>query len=70
MEQAAKMAPNNSEVLYDLAVIRLATNDIKGALEAITKAIKLNPNLKKQALEDNDLAVLRKNKEFKKILEQ
>lgn len=47
------------EVLYDLAVIRLANGDKTGALAAAKRAIKLNPRLATQARGDQDLAGLR-----------
>lgn len=47
------------EVLYDLAVIRLANGDRSGALTAVRRAIKLNPKLATQARQDADLAALR-----------
>jgi uncharacterized Ntn-hydrolase superfamily protein len=47
------------EVLYDLAVIRSANGDSKGAMQALTRALSLNPKLKKQADNDADLAGLR-----------
>ena len=47
------------EVLYDLAVIRLANGDKTGALTAAKRAIKLNPRLANQARQDSDLAALR-----------
>jgi len=46
------------EVLYDLAVIRLANDDKAGALEALQRAVKLNPKLIGQAQEDGDLEAL------------
>jgi len=47
------------EVLYDLAVIRLANGDEAGALEAARRAIALNPKLAAQAKVDDDLEALR-----------
>ena len=47
------------EVLYDLAVIRLANGDKPGALAAVRRAIQLNPKLVVQARGDSDLAALR-----------
>lgn len=47
------------EVLYDLAVIRLANGDKAGALAAVRRALVLNPKLEAQALEDKDLEGLR-----------
>lgn len=47
------------EVLYDLAVVRLANNDRQGALSAARRAIALNPKLAVQASRDSDLAAIR-----------
>lgn len=47
------------EVLYDLAVIRLANGDREGAEAALARAVELNPKLAAQAREDEDLAGLR-----------
>jgi uncharacterized Ntn-hydrolase superfamily protein len=47
------------EVLYDLAVIRLAAGDSLGARTALDRALALNPKLKAQAEKDPDLAKLR-----------
>lgn len=68
MERAARLAPNYAEVLYDLACIRLAAGKKVGAVEAITKALALNPKLKKQAAVDNDLAGLKGNPVFEALL--
>lgn len=47
------------EVVYDLAVIRLAAGDRKGALDAARRALALNPKLAAQARTDPDLAAIR-----------
>jgi uncharacterized Ntn-hydrolase superfamily protein len=47
------------EVLYDLAVIRLANGDREGAQAALGRAVVLNPKLAEQAKVDDDLAALR-----------
>ena len=47
------------EVLYDLAVIRLANDDREGALSALRRAMELNPRLSAQARNDDDLDALR-----------
>jgi len=47
------------EVLYDLAVIRLAAGDRGGALEVLQRALALNPKLAAQAAKDADLEPLR-----------
>jgi len=62
-ERAAALAESQPamlpEVLYDLAVIRLASGDKPGALAAVKRAIRLNPKLATQARQDNDMAALR-----------
>jgi len=68
MERSARLAPENAEVLYDLAVIRLAAGKESRALKALRKALKLNPKLKKQAGEDDDLSGLRENPEFDELI--
>jgi len=68
MERTAQLAPDNAEVLYDLAVIRLAAGKIPGALEALKKSLALNSKLKKQAREDKDLSALHGNAEFEALV--
>ena len=58
-EHAATLAPENPELLYDLAVIRLAGGKRAESLDALAKALRLNPKLKKQASADSDLEALR-----------
>jgi uncharacterized Ntn-hydrolase superfamily protein len=62
-ELAAKKAENQPEVLpevlYDLAVIRLANGDVDGAGSILARAVALNPKLAEQAKVDGDLAELR-----------
>ena len=47
------------EVVYDLAVLRLAAGDRAGAMDAARRALKLNPKLAAQAAVDPDLAAIR-----------
>jgi uncharacterized Ntn-hydrolase superfamily protein len=68
MERAFTLAPENPEVLYDLAVIRLAAGKITESLDALGKSIQLNPKLKKQAIGDNDLKSLQANKKFQELV--
>jgi tetratricopeptide (TPR) repeat protein len=62
-ERTATMAEKQPavlpEVLYDLAVIRLAAGDPDGARKALDRALALNPKLKAQAEKDPDLEKLR-----------
>ncbi len=60
-EQAEGVPEMLPEVLYDLAVIRLANGDAAGAGAALERAVKLNPKLATQAERDKDLAGLRKD---------
>ena len=61
-EAAAKSAESQPEVLpevlYDLAVIRLANGDHTGARSILAHAVTLNPKLAGQAKGDGDLAAL------------
>lgn len=47
------------EVVYDLAVVRLAAGDRGGALTAARRALQLNPKLAAQAKSDPDLEAIR-----------
>jgi len=67
-EHAATLAPENPELLYDLAVIRLAAGKRAEALPALAKALKLNPKLKKQAAVDKDLNALRNDAAFEAMI--
>ena len=69
MERTAELAPDNGEVFYDLAVIRLAAGKEQDALLALETAVTLNPKLRKQAIEDEDLATLRSNAEFESLVQ-
>jgi Flp pilus assembly protein TadD len=69
MERTAKLAPENPEVLYDLAVIQLAAGKKEEALSSLAKALSLNPKLKKQAAGDNDLESIRNDPRFKELVE-
>jgi uncharacterized Ntn-hydrolase superfamily protein len=68
MERTANLAPENAEVLYDLAVIRLAAGKQDLALNALGKALRLNPKLKKQAGSDKDLRSLQGHKSFLELI--
>jgi uncharacterized Ntn-hydrolase superfamily protein len=70
MEHTAQLAPDNAEVSYDLAVIRLAAGKNIKAMIALQKALSLNPKLRKQAAGDEDLKGLHADPEFKKIISE
>jgi uncharacterized Ntn-hydrolase superfamily protein len=68
MERAATLAPENPEVLYDLAVVRLAAGNRIDAIDALERALRFNPKLRQQASGDSDLAALRGNPEFERLV--
>jgi uncharacterized Ntn-hydrolase superfamily protein len=68
IEHAASLAPANPELLYDLAVIRLAAGRREEALGVLKQAVILNEKLKKQASQDNDLAGLRLDPRFQQLI--
>jgi len=68
MERAVSLAPEYGEVWYDLACIKLGVGDKAAALDAITKALQLNPKLTEAAGKDDDLAKLRGDPRFEKLL--
>ena len=67
-EKTAAMAPDNPEVLYDLAVIRLAAGKKAEALDALRTAVTANPKLRAQAKSDKDLDALRGDAAFEALL--
>jgi uncharacterized Ntn-hydrolase superfamily protein len=67
-ERAAALAPRNAEVLYDLAVIRLAAGARPEALAALRAALAENPRLKAQARDDGDLAALKGDGAFERLV--
>jgi tetratricopeptide (TPR) repeat protein len=56
------------EVLYDLAVIRLAAGKRAEAVDALSKAIALNRGLATQARSDGDLAGLAGDPAFQRLI--
>jgi len=68
LERAAALAPTNPEVLYDLAVVRLAAGKRYDALDALEGALRYNPKLRQQANADTDLAGLRGDPNFEKLV--
>ena len=69
-ERAARLGPENPEVLYDLGVLRLAAGKKAEAIEALKRALALNPKLKQQARGDKDLAGLRGEPAFEALMRE
>lgn len=67
-ERAAKLMPDMPELIYDLAVIRLAAGKRDQALQALERAVTLNPKLKTQAGRDTDMDALREDPRFKRLI--
>lgn len=67
-QRAVALAPENPEVLYDMAVISLAAGHRDGSLQVLRKALTLNPKLKQQASVDHDLDALRNDPDFQALL--
>jgi uncharacterized Ntn-hydrolase superfamily protein len=70
MERCAALAPDYGEVFYDLAVIRLANADKPGALDALKKAVELNPKLIAQARVDSDLTGLHGDQAYESMVKE
>lgn len=68
-ERAAVLGANVPEVIYDLAVIRLAAGKRAEALEALGRALAMNPKLKTQAQRDKDLDGLRQDPAFTRLIQ-
>jgi uncharacterized Ntn-hydrolase superfamily protein len=68
-EHAATLGAKVPEVIYDLAVIRLAAGKRAEALEALGRALAMNPKLKTQASKDKDLDALRQDPAFNRLLQ-
>ncbi|HEX9160398.1 MAG TPA: DUF1028 domain-containing protein [Thermoanaerobaculia bacterium] len=67
-QRALALAPENPEVLYDMAVISLAAGHRDQSMQALQKALTLNPKLKKQASVDHDLDALRNDPAFQRLV--
>ena len=68
-ERAALVGAKVPEVIYDLAVIRLAAGKRAEALEALERALAMNPKLKTQAQRDKDLDALRQDPAFTRLIQ-
>ena len=68
-ERAALLGAKIPEVIYDLAVVRLAAGKRAEALEALERALAMNPKLKTQAQKDKDLDALRQDPAFNKLIQ-
>jgi uncharacterized Ntn-hydrolase superfamily protein len=70
LERALRLAPENPELLYDMALIYVSAGRSEDALAALEKALRLNPKLRQQASTDTDLDALRGNPAFERLLKK
>jgi tetratricopeptide (TPR) repeat protein len=67
-ERALKREPEAAHIHYGLAATRSRLGSIETALESLQRALELKPNLRLQAQHDQDLALLRNDPEFERIV--
>jgi uncharacterized Ntn-hydrolase superfamily protein len=68
LKKASEASPNSPEVAYDLACYYSLAGMKAQALDTLRKALTLAPSFKKMARDDADLAPLRDEETFKKML--
>jgi tetratricopeptide (TPR) repeat protein len=67
-ERALKREPEAAHIHYGLAATRSRLGSVETALESLQRALELKPNLRLQAQHDQDLASLRNDPEFERIV--
>jgi tetratricopeptide (TPR) repeat protein len=67
-ERALKREPEAAHIHYGLAATRSRLGSIETALESLQRALELKPTLRLQAQHDQDLALLRNDPEFERIV--
>lgn len=67
-ESALRLKPDQSHILYSLAVTCIQSEAIDDALEYLRRSIRLQPGLRAQALADSEFAGLRENRQFLAII--
>jgi tetratricopeptide (TPR) repeat protein len=67
-ERALKREPEAAHVYYGLAATRSRLGSIETALQALQRALELQPNLRLRAQHDQDLTLLRNDPEFERLV--
>lgn len=67
-ERALKRDPDAADTHYALAAARARLGSVESALQALERAVELRPMLRVRAQSDADLAVLRNDPEFERIV--
>ncbi|HYY42152.1 MAG TPA: tetratricopeptide repeat protein [Pyrinomonadaceae bacterium] len=67
-ERALKREPEAAHVHYGLAATRARLGSITPALEALERALNLQPNLRIRAQHDQDLAALRNEPDYERLI--
>jgi tetratricopeptide (TPR) repeat protein len=68
LDEAAQKFPDNPTVPYDLACVLALAGDRDDALEALRRAIELDPGVREWAAAEEDFAALRKDPEFSRLV--
>ncbi|HEX8843590.1 MAG TPA: tetratricopeptide repeat protein [Pyrinomonadaceae bacterium] len=67
-ERALKREPEAAHIHYGLAATRARLGSVDTALESLQRALELQPNLRLRAQHDQDLAPLRNDAEFERMI--
>jgi tetratricopeptide (TPR) repeat protein len=67
-ERALKREPQAAHVHYGLAATRSRLGSVETALESLQRALEIQPNLRLRAQHDLDLALLRNDPEFERMV--
>ena len=67
-ERALKREPQAAHIFYGLAATRSRLGSVETALEALQKALELQPKLRLRAQHDQDLVLLRNDPEFERLV--